>query len=216
MGKLDWYRRTTWTENDCYDFFSHLNRCRKDNRAQYLRIQAYSLSETNQLQEISAALDLINLALKEEKYEFEQAGLLNLKAECLNKQGNIREAEECFNLAIQELKNHAEYREVIAFSFGLFVIQHKIMRLYRKAIMILDEFVNLKTTLLFPSTVYTYFGIEAIIYHRTLKRKVSKRFAKIAIEASKLTYSGLPRHPDVGLVTNKDDFFYSELIKIAS
>ena len=206
MGKTEWYRKTSWTENDRADFYIHLNRCRKENRAQYLQIQAYHLCETNQSREISAAYDLANLAMQEEKHEYEQAGLLNLKAECSNKLGQIREAEECFNLAIQELKNHSEYALVIPFSFGLFVIQHKIKRLYKKAIMVLDEFINLETTLIIPSTIYSYYGIKAIIYYRTVRRKKGKEFAKIAIEASKLSYSGLPRHPDIGLVTEKEDF----------
>ncbi len=214
MGNIEWYRKTSWTENDRADFFIHLNRCRKENRAQYLRIQAYHLSETNQSREISAAYDLVNLALKEEKFKFEHAGLFEFKADCLNKLGHIREAEECFNLAIQELKKNSQYDLITPFSFGLFVIQHKIKRLYRKAILVIEEFINLETTLIIPSTIYFYYGIKAIIYYRTVRRKKGKEFAKIAIEASKLSYSGLPRHPDIGLVTEKEDFFYTELLSI--
>lgn len=214
MSKLEWYRKTTWTENDRDDFFAHLNRSKKENRSQYLKIQAVYLYETNKLQETSVAYELIELAFREENYKFGQVELLNLKARCLNKLGQIHEAEECFTLAIEAIKENPRFTGNIPFSFGFFVIQHNIKRLYGKAILILDEFVDLERELLFPSTLYEYYGIKAIIFNQTLKRKEAKRLAKMAIDASMLTYSGLSRHPDVGLVTDKEDFFYKALTKI--
>ena len=42
----DWYRRKTWTKRDEKEFFGKLGRATKDNRAQYLRVQARELIET--------------------------------------------------------------------------------------------------------------------------------------------------------------------------
>ena len=42
----DWFRRETWTQEDEAEFFKKLNRAKKSNRAQYLRIQANHLYET--------------------------------------------------------------------------------------------------------------------------------------------------------------------------
>ena len=70
MSNQDWYRKTNWTKRDKEDFFKHLERSRKSGRVQFLKIQANYLYETNRINEISAALELNNLALSEnpEKY----------------------------------------------------------------------------------------------------------------------------------------------------
>ena len=42
----DWFRRKAWTKTDEEEFFTKLNRARKDGRAQYLKIQAIELVQT--------------------------------------------------------------------------------------------------------------------------------------------------------------------------
>ena len=42
----EWYRRKSWTKTDEEEFFAKLARARKDGRAQYLKIQAIELVET--------------------------------------------------------------------------------------------------------------------------------------------------------------------------
>jgi tetratricopeptide (TPR) repeat protein len=55
----DWYRRKTWTKNDEEEFFLKLNRARKDSRAQYLKIQAIELLETQDKNLLDIAESLI-------------------------------------------------------------------------------------------------------------------------------------------------------------
>ena len=61
MGRYDWYRKTTWTEQDRSEFWLRLNRSRNDfNKAQYLRIQALTLEETGVEANIHASMELLD------------------------------------------------------------------------------------------------------------------------------------------------------------
>src|SRR5262245_57279217 len=66
MTSKDWFRQTTWSREDEQAFFSRLARSRGSlHKAQYLRIQAYSLAETGNEALVSAALSLLNRLLTE-------------------------------------------------------------------------------------------------------------------------------------------------------
>ena len=215
MSNQEWFRKTTWTESDREDFFAHFKRSRKTSRVQYLKIQAYHLYETNRLKEISAALELNNLALEEYPEHIYQAQLLEQKAECLNKLGKIDEAEENFLLALEAMREIPNVKPNVQFSFGLFVIEHNISRLYKEALMILDEFKDIGDGKVFPITEYYFYGLKAIVLHREGNIKEAKHLALKAITASEKQYSGFSRHPKVGLVNKKEDMFYNELASVA-
>ena len=55
----DWYRCKTWSKTDEENFFIKLNRAKKDNRAQYLKIQAVELVETKDLKLLDFAETLL-------------------------------------------------------------------------------------------------------------------------------------------------------------
>jgi len=215
MKNREWFRKTTWTESDREDFFAHLERSRKTSRAQYLRIQALYLYETKSLNEIEVALELCNLALVDYSEQVELASVLGQKAMCFNKLGKLQEAEETFFLAIGAMRAFRHMRPQVPFSFGLFVIEHKISRLYQEVLMILDEFESITDGIVFPSTVYYFCGIKAIILYRENYPKEARLYATEAIKASEKQYSGLSRHPKFGLVTTRGDAFYKELTEIA-
>lgn len=59
----EWYRRKSWTKADEHDFFLRLSRARKDGRAQYLKIQAIELMETQDPALLSVAESLLNRIL---------------------------------------------------------------------------------------------------------------------------------------------------------
>ena len=215
MSNQEWFRKITWADSDREDYFAHLKRSRKSSRDQYLKIQAYYLYETNRLKEISAALELTNLALREDPKRIFLAELLEQKAKCLNKLGDVKEAEENFLLALQAMREVQNVKPNVPFSFGTFVIEHRISRLYKEVLLILDEFIDSKHGIVFPITEYYFYGIKAIILNREGYFKESTPFAQQAITASHKQHSGLSRHPKVGLVNKMADVFYNELISIA-
>ncbi|MBL8078391.1 MAG: hypothetical protein JNM55_10555 [Anaerolineales bacterium] len=215
MSNQEWFRKTTWTESDKEDFFARLKRSRKSSRVQYLKIQAYHLYETNRLKEISAALELNNLALEEHPERIHQAQLLEQKAECLNKLGKVDEAEENFLLALQAMREVPNVKPNVPFSFGLFVIEHKINRLHKEALQVLDEFNDMKSGIIFPTTEYYFYGIKAIILHREGNSKEAEPLAQKAMAASEKQVSGFSRHPKVGLVSKTENMLYNELASVA-
>jgi hypothetical protein len=52
-----WYRKTSWTESDREDFETRFARTRKASRAQYLKIQAWSLFEAGLVRESLSLID---------------------------------------------------------------------------------------------------------------------------------------------------------------
>jgi tetratricopeptide (TPR) repeat protein len=215
MSNQEWFRKTRWTDSDREDFFAHLKRSRKTSRVQYLTIQAYHLYETNRLKEISAALELNNLALEEYPERIYQAQLLEQKAECLNKLGKVSEAEGNFLLALQAMREVPNVKPNVPFSFGAFVIERKISRLYKEVLRILDEFNEMKNGTVFPITEYYFYGIKAIILNREGISKEAKPLAQKALAASEKQFSGFSRHPKVGLVNKTEEMLYNELVSIA-
>ena len=61
----DWYRLKSWTRNDEEHFFKKLNRAKKDGRAQYLKIQAIELVQTEDKALLRVAEGLLNKILTE-------------------------------------------------------------------------------------------------------------------------------------------------------
>jgi tetratricopeptide (TPR) repeat protein len=215
MANPDWFRKTTWTETDRVDFWSHLERSRKTSRCQYLKIQAHHLFATNSHKEIVTALKLINLALTEYPERIFLAELFELKAKCLNKLGNLQEAEKNFILAFNAMRIIPNVKPNAPVSYGLFVIEHKLSRLYPEVLKILNEFIDTNSGLTFPITEYYFYGIQAVILFRNGDFEEAKSFAVMAIIASTKRHSGFNRHPTVGLVILPDVELYKELIKIS-
>ena len=92
MSKLEWYRRTTWTDVDRVDFDTRLKRSRgTGNKAQYLRIQAYHLAEVGNEEGAIQLLDRLfaefpeklQLAQAHEQKGSSLARLGRIEARCL-------------------------------------------------------------------------------------------------------------------------------------
>jgi tetratricopeptide (TPR) repeat protein len=211
MSNQDWYCKSTWTKDDQDDFFAHLKRSRKSRRAQYLKIQAYYLLESGSSKEIEAALELANLAIREYPEKIFLAELFEQRARCFDKLGSLSEAEENYQMAFDAMRQVPNVRPNIEFSFGLFVIEHTIVRLYGEVIQVLDEFTD---RLFFPTTAYYYFGIKAVIFSRENNQIEAKSLALKALEASDKKFSGLSHHPQVGVVIEPDKILHKELLEI--
>src|SRR2546428_320415 len=62
----DWFRKTSWTQEDQKDFWTRHHRARGDyNKEQYLRIQASHLAETRKPALAAAAMQLLDLMITE-------------------------------------------------------------------------------------------------------------------------------------------------------
>jgi len=101
----EWYRRTTWTKDDQADFEARLARARKQNRAQYLLIQASYLMEAANRKLTSAALELLNRMLAEYPSDVQVAQAHTQRAECHIQLGEVDKAIEAFRSALARSVN---------------------------------------------------------------------------------------------------------------
>ena len=211
MSNQEWFRKTTWTKDDQDDFFAHLKRSRKSSREQYLKIQAHYLLDSGSFSE--AALELVNLAIAQYPESIFLAELYEQKAKCLDTLGLLSQAEQNFQLAFAKMRQFPNVKPTTHITFGLFVVKHKIARLYSETIKALDEFTG---RLVFPADEYYYFGIKAVINNRQGNRTGAKSDATKAIEASTKRFSGFSRHPMVALITEPDQVLHKELMEIVN
>lgn len=117
MGREDWYRRTTWSEDDQKQFFDRLKRSRGAyNKAQYLRIQASYLQQSGLHRD---AIALLNMLLTDYPDESSQktAALLQ-KAECLWAVGDGIASFEAYTEALASQRHYPNMISHVALSFA--------------------------------------------------------------------------------------------------
>jgi tetratricopeptide (TPR) repeat protein len=213
MNIKDWYRRTTWTPDDKQDFFAHLSRARKINRAQYLRIQAIHLMDTGNAVKAKIALELLDLLLKEYPHPTGLELAYDQKARCLESLGRLNDAVDSYRLAFQARRATPNVRTYAPLNFGMFVIRHNRTDLYNEAQSIFNELVD-SSDILFPNGKYMYFAAISIILQKLGQTDVARECAKKSLQAASMNHSGFTRHPNVGLVKNRDKAIESKLRKI--
>jgi tetratricopeptide (TPR) repeat protein len=102
----DWFRKTSWNEDDQSDFRVHLGRAQDRSRAQYLRIQAGTLSASQGL--LQPAIELLDEMLSTYPDSEEVATALAQKADCLYRLGDIDGAVANYGASIERMRNHAK------------------------------------------------------------------------------------------------------------
>ena len=210
----DWFRKTSWDEADQADFFAHLKRSRgADNKAQYLRIQAWHLEETGSAILIRAALPLLDKILSEFPNTFELAMVYKQKASCLAWLGCAQEAIEFYRLALDTERKNPKMGTRAWIEFGLFVCENNLTALFDEVIKVLDE--KKSDSFLFAVDIYQSSGIRAIIAAHRGNYSIARNFAKTALAAAAETKSGFRYHPTVGLVQDKETSFFKSVSVIA-
>ena len=204
MSTKDWFRRTTWTDDDQRDFFARLARARKPNRPQYLYIQAACLLGTHQRGNVSAALDLLNLCLAEHApADTEIENLQHLRARALEELGQNDAAIDAYQLALQARRNAPSVRSYAPLDFAYLIVRKQRTDLYAEAMSVLTQYGD-AVVLLFPDAQYRYCAACAIIAQEAGESAKAKEFAAKALQAASTADSGLSGHPDIGLVGHMD------------
>jgi len=107
----EWYRKKTWTKDDESEFFAKLQRARKDGRAQYLMLQAYALSETDNKELWAVALNLIQKYFDEySDDQFEKSGAYGTVGKIYCKMGEYDLALESYKKAVEQEKAYPGVR----------------------------------------------------------------------------------------------------------
>lgn len=213
MANDDWFRRKTWTEEDRAEFAARLRRSRGAfHKAQYSRIQAYTLQTVGTPEALSAAIELLDTILAEWKSEAELAAVHHQYAECLVLLGHPDRAVDSFREVFATQRLNRGHITGAALNFGWLAITTPMPPLYEEVLGVLDEF----RSGVFVSEVYRDAAIRAIIHHSRGEDRPARDFAKLALNAAAVTQSQLPRHPGIGLVTSPDPDIQVQLQSIAA
>jgi len=194
----DWYRRKTWTTIDEEEFFSKLGRARKDGRAQYLRVQAIELIETNDINLLSIAEKLLNKVLTDyPDNNFE-------RSQILNSFGAIYRLRQDYTKAIDYYKRSLDFEIIYPNNITSSFLDFSELVIKTNSIHLFDFVENLLKSRIkneiFPINKYKIYTILTIINKHKGKEEETKMYADLAEQEAKLKTSGLRYHKSLGIV----------------
>lgn len=212
MGKHDWYRNTTWTEDIKDAFFSRLKRSKTTfNKAQYLRIQALYLQQTGKKENILGALKLLDILFSDCPEPLGLASAHLQRAQCFEWLGDYDSALNAYRESIKAERTSRGIRVLAGLNFAWFVVRRGLTQHYDEALSSVE--MN-EPDFIFPYQQFMFFSVFAIIGDHYGKKENAKRFARNALDAMGKTESPLRYHKKVGLVENPDKVVVEKLMRI--
>lgn len=210
--KIDWFRKTTWTEADQADFEARLKRTRSNyNKAQYTRIQAFHLKNANP-PVYAGALVLLERVLTEFPDQSQTALALLQKAACVQALNGMAAAVPFYraSLLAEEQYSRAGTRAWIDYPWQ--ILLNRQVALYPEAMALLEK---RSAEALFPIDKFQANAIKALIKKQLGDLSEAQTLARNALAAAGRTHSGFRSNPDVGLVTNIEPWIEAELLTLA-
>jgi hypothetical protein len=212
MRSKDWFRRTTWSDEDRAAFFARLVRSRGAfHKAQYLRIQAHTLAETRQEPLVRAALGLLDRLFVESPDPSQLAAARFLAAKCHELLGNLDEAVNQFRLALTAKAQHRGLDPNTALEYPWFIIEHELTSLYDEAIETLAA-----AHLAFPVQVFKAAAVRAVVAENHRDHRAASRHAHEALEAAGLKEAPFRYHRELGLVGREYERIIERMSKLAA
>ncbi len=208
MFKQEWFRKESWSAADAADFFAHLARARRGNRAQYLRLQAGHLQKLGSTAELSSALELLALLLREYPEQIELQAAHSQRAECLEALQRVDEAQEAWQQAINSRRAFPNVDCNVHTSYGLFVLRHGLEARYEEALAVLEEFTH---AMPMPILIYEYSLAKALLLKRLGRVNEARLSARSAVQAVTRTESDFRYHRLIGLVARTEPGLHEEL-----
>ena len=212
MSSDDWYRRTTWTDEDRVAFNARLERARRYNRPQYLRIQAVHLADVGNH---SAALEMLTQFLKLDDGSIDLAQAQLQRAEALLATGNEEEAIIAFRASLDAERKRPNVQTEAWLLFPWFIVEVQNIQLYAEAHDVLTEFSKVRSPS-FPISDYRFQCIKAILLAHDGDLTQAKGFAHQALAASNAKHSGYRYHPKLGLVQDTNTTVHERVSRIAA
>jgi tetratricopeptide (TPR) repeat protein len=210
MGRHDWYRKVSWSQDDRADFFSRLARSRSG-RAQYLLIQAQHLFSAGI---VAPALQLVEQYLSEfPATDMFHVGALLQKAQCLEGLDRIDEAEAAYLATLAQQRGIQNYVTLVYIDFPWFAVKYGRRHLYSDALAALDAGAS---HLIFPILQYKSGAVRALIAAEQGDFGAANRYAAEALKAAAARHSGFSYHPDVGLFREPDRLIHDRVTQLAN
>jgi len=212
MSKLEWFRRTTWTDDDRKDFDARLKRSRgASNKAQYLRIQAYHLAEVGLEEE---AIELLDRLFAEFPDKLQLAQAHQQKGSSLARLRKTEAALQELRAALQAERDFPNVKTNAWLDFGWLVVEKQLTDLYDEVCRVLQEF-RAESGLTFPSIEHRYATIQALLADAKGEEGRAREFAKQALAEAAKVHSALSYHPALGLVGSEFNIFEKRLAELA-
>jgi len=200
----DWYRRKTWTKIDEEEFYTKLGRARKDGRAQYLKIQAMELVDTQNKELLIVAETLLNKMLTE--YPDDNFN----KSSALHTLANIYKINEDYELAIDFYRQALDFERIYPnvrttayLNYSELVVKTNKSELFNELEKILLERYS---GLMFPIEKYKVNSILSILHKVKGLQAEAKRYADLAEQFATAHTSGLRYHTYLGVVKEREDW----------
>lgn len=213
MSEEDWYRLTTWTEEDQLAFFARLKRSRDPfHKAQYTTTQALYLHGIGTKESSRWALELLDLVEKEWPEPSALASMHQQRAECYLTLEDLPKAIDCFRAALAQEKIFPGVQTVARFTFPYLIARRELVEHYDEAL----DTLELINDLAFPINTYLFNAAVALIIADRGNPEIARDRAIAALEACGLDHSGYPRHPKFGLVDKVDEDVVARLTNIAN
>ncbi len=201
MNNDNWYRNREWNMQIEKAFGERLSRVRsKYNAAQYARIQAGYLGKEHPL----VALQLLDRVIHEYQEISELSQAYYQKAECLLVLNRETGAIDCFRSSFRVMREYPNARNQSYFAFGLWAIKSGKRKLFDEALQVVEEFGGKPGMISFPSDIFKYCTIKAIILFEKGQKGLAREYAEKALEAASRKNSGLRYHPNLGVVDEID------------
>ena len=197
MGRDDWFRRRTWSEQDAADFEQRLRRCRGPaSKAQSLRIQAFHLAEVGLHRE---ALALLSRLLRDFPEPCQLASSFLQRAKSLAALQDCDGAIESFRAALAAEDGYPNMLPGSPLEFAWFIVSRERTELYREVESLLLRHEG-KHGVTFPVERFKCAAAREIVADEQGRPADAERFACEARDAAQERHSGFRYHPDLGVV----------------
>ena len=216
-ASTDWYRRSTWTEEDQQAFFARLMQSQSAfHKAQYARIQAQTLQETGEKSHLEAARALYGFILREYPHEESQQLLAHVgKAECAAELGDREATIEAIFGALSAHRSHPRWHASALLSAGRVAVRDRLTEAYHALDAALSDLMRRRAFSL-PVDLYTACYVLAFITDHLGDRPRAQSYAQAALRAMAMSDSNVRRLPQMGLVRQPSPVIYERLRHLAS
>ena len=212
MSSDDWFRRTTWTDEDRVDFHARLKRSRKCNRPQYLRIQAVHLADVGNH---AAALEVLDHFLQVDDGSIDLAQAQLQRAESLLASGYEAEAIDAFRASLDAERARPNVQTEAWLLYSWFIVETQQLQLFHEVHAILDEFSKLHSRS-FPVFDYRFHCVKAVLLAHEGAQAEARAHAEKALAAADAKHSGYRYHPNLGLVQDTNTTVHQRVREIAA
>jgi hypothetical protein len=212
----DWYRRTTWTDEDRQAFFGRLLQSHSTfHKAQYARIQADTLWATGDRALMAPARDLYMFVVRE--YAHEESQLLPAqvgRATCASELDDREDALDALFGAVSAHRSSPGWHPSALVKAGELAVRDRLVDVYPAMDEALSGIMR-RRALTLPADLYAACYVLAFMADQQGDRPRAQAYAQGALRAMAMSRSNDRRLPPVGLVRQPSAVVHERLLTLA-